>query len=252
MSQTPSPRIRSTIDSVDPSRLVQITDDGTRTLVNRATGDSYHSASGALSETIHVYLRNSGIENRLERGLPTRVLEIGLGTAMGMLATVDLAASTGTSLQYVAIENDWISYEVIRSLHPESWVRDAEIVESFLTFRASLPFVVTPSNYRWSLRSNIEVSIQVGNALDIHLIDAIEERFDAIYFDPFAPESNPTLWQREFLERMFSLLKPGGRLTTYCVKREVRDLLYHIGFCVEKVRGPAKGKREVLIASKAT
>ncbi len=74
------------------------------------------------------------------------------------------------------------------------------------------------------------------------------DSFDAIYFDPFSPESNPELWTAEVFEVAARGLRPGGLLTSYCVKSAVRKALHQCGLQVDKMAGPVGGKREVLVA----
>ena len=63
--------------------VIQITDDGSRTLLNPASGIAFHSASGALAETLHVYLENSGVGEKLRQGIEVQVIEVGLGDCVG-------------------------------------------------------------------------------------------------------------------------------------------------------------------------
>ncbi|TWT79305.1 tRNA 5-methylaminomethyl-2-thiouridine biosynthesis bifunctional protein MnmC [Planctomycetes bacterium CA13] len=238
---------RPTMPSARESLSIQVTDDHSRTLIKHDTGDSYHSGSGAISETRHVYLNNSGAQQRLAVGQPTRVLEIGLGTAMAMLLTLDQAVRYDTPLDYVAIELDLLSAEVIESLQPKSWIENSELAEQFLEWRRKCDNPALPSVHVWCPSEKHRVEVVLDDACGWH---DLERTFDTIYFDPFAPESNPELWTHAVLERMFTMLQQGGSLVTYCVKRAVRDRLAAIGFDVSKVPGPEKGKREVLIATK--
>ncbi len=80
------------------------TDDGSQTLIDNACGDSMHSGCGALAETQHVYLINSGVAAALEQRRSQSVLEIGLGTGLALLATAQLAERCRAPVQYVAIE----------------------------------------------------------------------------------------------------------------------------------------------------
>ncbi|WP_040765367.1 tRNA (5-methylaminomethyl-2-thiouridine)(34)-methyltransferase MnmD [Novipirellula maiorica] len=248
----------------DPRLEIEVTDDGSRTLINKATGDSYHSSSGALSETRHVYLLNSGVAERLSMHRATRVLEIGLGTAMGMFVTLDQAVQHGTPLEYFALEYDWLSAGVIRSLAPESWVDNPAVVSDYLRWRSTVDQDARSSGgqhqcgglgelhdsgaapvFRWQAGPEQVVQVQVVDALRWQYDG---QPFDAIYFDPFAPDTNTELWQTPMLGLMYKVLNTGGRLVTYCVKREVRDRLTSVGFEVRKIRGPEGGKREVLVA----
>jgi tRNA U34 5-methylaminomethyl-2-thiouridine-forming methyltransferase MnmC len=73
---------------------------------------------------------------------------------------------------------------------------------------------------------------------------------DVVYFDAFAPEKQPELWAKEFFLRIYEAMSEGGVLTTYCAKGVVRRMLQEVGFNVERLQGPAGGKREVLRATK--
>ncbi|MEZ6076239.1 MAG: MnmC family methyltransferase [Pirellulaceae bacterium] len=74
--------------------------------------------------------------------------------------------------------------------------------------------------------------------------------YDAVYFDPFSPETNPELWTSEVLEVAAAALCPGGLLTSYCVKSTVRRAMQQCGMLVRKAAGPVGGKREVLVAQR--
>ncbi len=230
----------------DPAYNLMVTDDGSRTLIEVASGDSFHSGCGAVAETRHVYLRNSGAAERLTYGHPTSVLEVGVGTAMGLLMTLSRAMRCDANLSYVGLESDWISAKVLEQLEPHRWIRDTTIIERFLAWRRRLPVRPDPGEYGFDLDSKRRVIVIVGDAMQWQ--PAATTKFHAIYFDPFAPASSPELWQAPMLAKMHSVLHPCGRLATYCVNRQVRDTLSSVGFVVHRTRGPAGGKREVLIA----
>lgn len=245
------PPLRKRLPTAETGVVIEVTDDGSRTLVRTSGGDpssedAYHSASGAVAETLHVYLENSGVADRLRRGRSTSVLEVGLGTGMGLLVTLDAAIHAGTPLRYVALEDRWLTAETIRQLEPERWVQHAELASRFLQWRSELPDLVPAGRYRWPADENCEIEVQVGDARRWRGDPG--ERFDAIYFDPFAPTSNPELWQAAVLERMRACLSRHGRLTSYCVSRSVREAFQSAGFAVERVPGPTGGKRQVLVA----
>ena len=236
---------------------MEVTDDGSRTLINKTSGVSYHSSSGAVSETRQVYLLNSGVHERLVHGHATRVLEIGLGTGMGMFLTLDHAINHGTPLDYVAVEYDWLNADVVQDLAPDSWVSDPALVACYLQWRSdAVPSEMLerdrvdddlPHVFQWKPGKEQVVEVHCADALKWHYEG---EKFDAIYFDPFAPDTNSDLWQSPMLEVMYNLMNKEGRFVTYCVKRDVRDRLTAVGFKVAKMRGPQGGKREVLVASK--
>ena len=73
---------------------------------------------------------------------------------------------------------------------------------------------------------------------------------DVVYFDAFAPEKQPEMWDEKIFREIFSHSSPGGILSTYCAKGEIRRRLQSVGFTVERLPGPPNGKREILRASK--
>jgi tRNA U34 5-methylaminomethyl-2-thiouridine-forming methyltransferase MnmC len=228
--------------------IVQITDDDSRTLIDTKANVAYHSASGALAETRHVYLSNSGVADRLSSEIPTSVLEIGLGTGMGMLLTLDAALASKTSLDYTAIEYQWPNADVLRQLNLGDHMGDPSIVARFLDWRQLLGRAAPTGIYQWQGGPDQTVTIHHTDALTWEA--GTTSVYDAIYFDPFAPDANPELWNPRFLSRMYGLLDDAGRLVTYCVNRQVREDFASVGFRVRRVRGPQGGKREVLIATK--
>ncbi|MCG8648683.1 MAG: tRNA (5-methylaminomethyl-2-thiouridine)(34)-methyltransferase MnmD [Pirellulales bacterium] len=241
-------RHRPTFTTTDPFLQIQVTDDGSRTLIHRDSEVAFHSAAGAESETRHVYCHNSGVADRLGRGQPTSVLEVGLGTSMAMLITLDLARSASAPLEYLALESNWLPAGLIRQLHPWEWVSDRQVVQRYLDWRSGFQERVPAGLYRWTVDEHRQVAVQVGPAEGWR--PTKEQQFDAIYFDPFAPDHNGELWQPEVMSAMYQALAPQGRLVTYCVNRKVRDMLAEARFDVVTVPGPKGGKRQVLVATK--
>lgn len=241
------PPQRATIAIPGHDLLVQITDDQSRTLVFPDSGVAYHSASGAVAETRHVYLENSGVGSRLFAGQSTSVLEIGLGTGLAMLMTVDAAIQSGTPLRFESAEYRVLSRDLLSGLQLEQHVSTPGLVESFLDLWDSLGDCVAPGRYRWQPAPSQEVWLHCG---DVRSMDfSSTGSVDAIYFDPFAPSKNPEVWRPEFLRTMHSVLSADGRLVTYCVNRQVRESFQASGFMVQRVAGPRGGKREVMIAT---
>ena len=214
-------------------------------VVVRLTDDSFHSGCGALQETREVYLINSQVAARLADGQPTSVLEVGVGTAMALLLCIESSLKTDAEFTYVGLERDWVSSDVMRALQPWDWLVDRAVADRYLEWRDQFPQQVPPGLYEWRLDHRRRCVITVGNALDWQ---PSGDRFDAIFFDPFAPATNPELWQWPMLSKMRKAISDDGRLVTYCVNRAVRDTFENAGFRVTRVPGPPGGKREVLVA----
>lgn len=251
---------RPTFDLPDPRWRLRVTDDGSPTLVQTATDDSMHSGCGALAETRHVYLEGCGVGDALRRGRAMRVLEVGFGSGLGWLLTADLAIAHSTTLFYHGLENQLAPTSVLRELDLGRFVRTPRLVEAFLDFVESvhaagagaandqgsqtLQFTTGPAT----------LSLHLGDAADwcggdaaVHFSEP-DERFDAVYFDPFSPETSPRLWQTEIFAAILSVTRPDGVLASYCVNRQVRDAMAAAGWRIAKFAGPPGGKREVLRA----
>jgi tRNA U34 5-methylaminomethyl-2-thiouridine-forming methyltransferase MnmC len=77
----------------------------------------------------------------------------------------------------------------------------------------------------------------------------INNQFDLVFYDAFAPSSQPELWEADVLRRMSDALQDGGVFVTYCAKGVVKRCLRSIGLQVEGIPGPP-GKREMTRATK--
>jgi hypothetical protein len=73
--------------------------------------------------------------------------------------------------------------------------------------------------------------------------------FDIIFYDAFAPGTQPELWEENIMQKMYNMLNEGGIMTTYCAKGDVKRSLKKVGFVIESLPGPI-GKREIIRALK--
>ncbi len=81
----------------------------------------------------------------------------------------------------------------------------------------------------------------------IHEITLNDKYYHVIYFDAFSPETQPDIWEINVFKKLYNSIKPGGILTTYSCKGQVKRVLMQAGFRIEKLPGPP-GKREFLRA----
>ena len=214
------------------------TGDGSATLRSARYGETYHSVHGAAREAREVFLAASGVAARLDAGRPTRVLEIGFGLGLNFLLSAERARSSGTRLDYHALEHDPLDAATLRALGHERVLADAAPLGALL-----------------AMLELGERRLSSGPAaLALHLADAGAARypdgpFDAIYLDAFSPPSNPECWTAAVFAALHAALAPGGTLASYCVRGEVRRALAAVGFAVAKRPGPP-GKRETLLATR--
>jgi len=221
------------------------TNDASNTLFSSRYQQTYHSTFGAVTESMHVFLKGANVVARLVSGQPTRVLEVGFGLGLNCLLSADTAAQNNTRLDYTGIEHEPISAAQLHTLDYQRWLSKPELVESLAVMlrKPAEPCL------KAKLDEHTSVTLIINDATSKIVLEqlATEPAFDAIFLDAFSPEHNPECWTLDFFKQLFSLLTPHGVLATYCVKGTVRRNLQSAGFIVQKVPGPA-GKREVLRA----
>lgn len=256
-----APPRRVQLSCPQPDWLIEITDDDSRTLVHVDNEVSYHSRCGAASECDHVYLINGGcsIETGTDTfsGWPSTILEIGFGTGLSMLRTLDRMVRYERPLKFISVERRPLMCETLRLLDLSRGLHQPELAEQFLNWYAEQiePTFVDRQrdsgslfSSHWKLSAMHEVELVVGDARDFAAHANVIA--DTVYLDAFDPKTNPELWEIPFLRMLVQRLRPGGRLVTYCVATEIRHRMEAVGLDVLRVPGPKGGKREVMIATR--
>lgn len=226
--------------ATDLKREIITTADGSHSLYVPDLDEHYHSYHGSIKESQRVFIE-LGLAHVAENLGSISILEVGMGTGLNVLMTALANEGLNKSIRYDAIEAfpledellNKLNYadqllhpsaaELFQSIHLAPWNEGAEITDLFTLTKIEAP---------------------------IESIDFSPEQYDLIYFDAFAPEVQGELWTEEIFAKMYAILKPGGVLSTYCVKGDVKRALQDRGFAIEKHKGPEGGKREVLRAIK--
>ena len=214
--------------------IPELTTDGSHTLYIPELDEHYHSVKGAVTESLHVYvglgLRHAFAERKGVNAL--RVFEVGFGTGLNALLTLEVAQQEEVQIHYTSVELyplDWQQAQTLGYLNPTQFKLLHEL----------------PWNNSIAVNDYFTLHKVMGNILTVDIPEV-----DVVYFDAFAPEKQPELWSPELFRRIYEALSPGGVLTTYCAKGVVRRMLQDVGFSVERLDGPPGGKREVLRATK--
>lgn len=210
-------------------------DDGSKTLVHTIIGDTYHSTAGSIAESMHVYIE-AGF-NAVDTP-HINIFEVGFGTGINAILTLLEATKRGISVHYHTIELYPISescaaslemdkhlhpkdYELFTAIHKADWNKDVRLTENFTLHKI------------------------VG---DITTCD-IPQSIDLVYFDAFAPDTQPELWSCEVLKRIYDAMTTPSTLVTYSAKGSVKEALRACGFEVKRLPG-ALGKRHMVRAVK--
>jgi tRNA U34 5-methylaminomethyl-2-thiouridine-forming methyltransferase MnmC len=220
---------------------VRQTKDGSTTLYVPELNEHYHSVHGALQESLHVFIQ-AGYNYFLPRQEELRVLEVGFGTGLNALLTLQQTQLHRFPVHYDTLEKFPLPPEVVRELQFEKFILNPELFDFHHLLHAALwnePDQVTP----FFTLQKIEADLQDHEFLSKH--------YHLVYFDAFAPEKQPELWSDAVFARLFAALQPGGVLVSYCAKGSFKRSLKAAGFQVEALPGPAF-KREMTRAHKPT
>ena len=221
-------------------REIRTTSDGSKTLYINDLNENYHSHHGALQEAKHVFINNG---YNLIYDYEINILELGLGTGLNVLVTIDEFMKTDKNhiIHYFTIEKYPVNEQEVKELDYASIFEKPEMVE------------INQRIHSCSWNETIEI---VPNFFltkyhcDFFELDRIEiPKINLVYFDCFGARVQPDLWEEPLFKMVANKMKVGGLLTTYSSKGSVRRILKELNFNVEKKAGPP-GKREMINAIK--
>ncbi|MFK7948465.1 MAG: tRNA (5-methylaminomethyl-2-thiouridine)(34)-methyltransferase MnmD [Saprospiraceae bacterium] len=214
------------------------TQDGSHSVFSDKYGVSYHSKYGAIQETQHVFI-NAGLRLKAVEQSEISILEIGFGTGLNAFMTYLESEKRGLTIDYIGVEAYPISMEIAKNLNFATQVQQPES-----------QFVLNKIHeVEWERSVAINDHFKLTKVKKLFETLDYENQFDIIYFDAFAPTSQPELWQIPLLTSMYKALKQHGIFVTYCAKGQFKRDLKAIGFTVEAIPGPP-GKREMTRALK--
>jgi len=209
--------------------VIQITHDGSPTLMHTELGVTYHSIFGAKSESEYVFIQQSELESRLNTQNRVHIVEIGLGTGLNAWLTYNLTKKyPQTKVTYTSFEIFPVSKDILIPYYQTfNDVFFAEIIANF------------PQNI---CIDSFETNFQHKSWLQADLPD---NSVDIIFYDAFAPKTCPELWTEEAIKRAVNALKQGGIMTTFSITGEVKRILKKLPVQVITPKGFGK-KREML------
>jgi len=215
-----------------------ITDDGSQSIRSSEFEVSYHSKHGAVQESMHVFI-DAGLRALPPSFMPIHIFEMGFGT--GLNAYLSLLETQGDTpdIYYTSIEAYPLTPETYQSLDYPVFLKQnsSDYFQMLHEAKWDAGFQQITSKFHLrKIQGQIE-SLQ------------LEDTFHVIFYDAFAPGSQPQLWEAPVMQKMYDLLKPGGILTTYCAQGAFKRTLKAIGFQVEPLPGPPM-KREMTRARK--
>lgn len=216
-------------------RELQETADGSHTLFIPEMDEHYHSVNGAVQESRHVFIE-AGLR-RLEKK-ELIVFEVGFGTGLNAFLTLLDAEENDRTVVYHSVELYPLDQEFVRLLNYAEIIAP-EKKELFSRLHSA----------EW------DTEVRITDRFILHKIKGdsnqmeIPSGIDLVYFDAFAPDKQPEMWNQSIFNALYLRMNEGGILTTYCAKGVVRRMMQKAGYSVERIPGPP-GKREMLRAIK--
>ena len=184
-------------------REIITTKDGSKSISIPEQNLTYHSIHGALQESKHVFIE-AGLRPLLNQLETIHIFEMGFGTGLNTLLSLQIAITHQQKINYTAVElfpltieeASALNYadENFMQLHQCDWEKDNEL------------------NRYFTLHKTNGSLINYSTNKTIHLI----------YFDAFAPAAQPELWTKDIFDKLYSILAVNGVLVTYCSKGSVR------------------------------
>ncbi|MFD1550676.1 methyltransferase [Putridiphycobacter roseus] len=213
-------------------RQVIITGDNSKSLLIKDTDISYHSIHGAKTESNHIFIAH-GL-NQLNKNQPICIFEMGFGTGLNALLTLEQANKQQLNINYHSIEK--------YPLHQQEW---EDFTEKNGFSNEEKNHFKTLHETNWETQISITPKFELKKIQGDILTHTFESDFyDIIYFDAFGPGFQPELWKPNLLQKLHNSLKTNGFLITYCAQGQFKRDLKSVGFKVENLPGPP-GKREI-------
>jgi tRNA U34 5-methylaminomethyl-2-thiouridine-forming methyltransferase MnmC len=207
-----------------------ITEDGSSTIAIPEMHVTYRSTHGAVMESNHVFIE-AGLKRLILQKEIIHIFEMGFGTGLNTLLTIEHALFYRQNINYQTIEINPLSLN--------------EIAELNYSQKSFLPIHECPWDKEVVINEYFTFHKIHGSLLNY----SANKSFHLIYFDAFDPNTQPELWTVTVFEKMYKMLATNGVLVTYSSKGTVRRAMKKVGFIVDKIPGPP-GKREMIRAIK--
>jgi hypothetical protein len=213
---------------------------GQRAVRHIPSGEVMHPSVGPWEEANTLYVEQLGLVQRLQAaaGAPLVVFDVGLGAATNALAALDAA----------------MGLEIRRPLVLHSFEQDLSPLRLALADPAGFPVQARfhdaaralLEHGRWSA-PGIRWQLQLGDVRT--LLPRMPDLAELVFYDPFSPEVNPSLWTVPALKTLRARCREDGAVVaTYSVATPTRLSFLLAGFHVGQGR-PVGAKRETTVAA---
>jgi tRNA 5-methylaminomethyl-2-thiouridine biosynthesis bifunctional protein len=197
-------------------------------------GDNYHTDTGALAQSRHVFLGGCGLPGVWSGRPQWLILETGFGLGLNFLTTWQAwraDASRPRMLHFVSIE--------AHPVGPEDLLRAARAYPELMPLAEELA-----AQWHGLLPGFHRLAFDAGRVLLTLCIGEVQpmlraQRFeaDSIFLDGFSPEQNPAMWSPDTLKAVSRFARQGTGLAMRIDAQAVDDALSQNGFQLERRQG---------------
>ena len=196
--------------------------------------DIYHTETGALAQSRHVFLGGCGLPEAWAGRPQWRILETGFGLGLNFLTTWQawrLDANRPRMLHFVSIERHPVGLEdLLRAAgaYPELLPLAEELAAQW--------HGLLPGFHRLAFEAGrVALTLCIGDVQPMLRAQRFEA--DSIFLDGFSPEQNPAMWSPDTCKAVSRFARQGTGLATWTYARAVRDALSQNGFKLERRPG---------------
>ena len=219
------------------------TDDGSYTLnSNKSHGDSehMHTSFGGVSEALEKFVKPSKLVGKDE----VHILDICSGLGYNAASCIEyLDDDIEIHLSLVEISKETLALSLLLDAPIKSYKIISKVVEDKLYREGAIKF----KNYPEEIPKTIHISIKLDDARQAVKNFKGQEKFDAIFLDPFSPLKSPELYTYEFFLILKELLNVNGIILTYTSAAPVRSAMIKSGLYVGE--GPSFGRSGGTVAT---
>lgn len=195
------------------------TQDNSTTIKSSLFGETYHSVNGAISESLHVFIKNGLAEIKQTK---LKVLEVGFGSGLNAILSFDYASKNNFMVEYHSIEKYPLSIEVL-----QDFVIPQDLRESFNKMH----------EFEWNVKNKLSDNFTILKIEADFVNWTPVEKYDLIYFDAFSFNTQPEMWSEDVFIKIFKACNKNAIFVTYSAKGIVKRNLRTAGFIVTRIPG---------------
>ena len=202
--------------------------------------DSYYNSSNPIGERQHVFINGLDLENRFKTLKDNQSFVMGetrFGAGLTFLLTAAIFlknANKDSRLIWVSSELHPLKKNDLNKLY--STLKLSKQEQKLAQWLVSVwPEPICGGHRRFYPGGSIQLDLHYGNAVSI--FGQLLGIMDAWCLDGFVPNRNPDIWDKTLFQQIARLSRPGTRVATFSVAKQVRENLIDVGFEVIKKEG---------------